>query len=328
MASQQQYPNNYQQPVSDYKSNIKQIDNDKPKNIENQTVAINKFYSSTTSSSSKPAEKNTPQKPLNQEIKKQNENSDTKNSNKKKPDNNRPHNKNSSLGTWQANLQSQLLLPEDFTPELISQLASEGYDVISATGGRKARNRPNPTTNQPVNNNIIDDSSDDDDEYSVSKVDKVTSSLTKPKNNFSSSKNTSSMPITKIDRNIVLNSDDITDHPSFKRFNQLLDDIVDTYEQDLQKINTNKGRVGGTEDEIDEIPSEYLLTKQICADLVQEAFKLNTYSMMNMIRRENLLKLQNLLFFNIKDGLRSIQLMNEVRTIQIRLEIEFLDINF
>lgn len=46
----------------------------------------------------------------------------------------------SSLSTWQANLASQLALPDDFTPELISQLASEGYDVVSATG-RKPRSR-------------------------------------------------------------------------------------------------------------------------------------------------------------------------------------------
>lgn len=45
-----------------------------------------------------------------------------------------------SLSTWQANLASQLALPEDFTPELISQLASEGYDVIAATS-RKSRSR-------------------------------------------------------------------------------------------------------------------------------------------------------------------------------------------
>lgn len=46
----------------------------------------------------------------------------------------------SSLSTWQANLATQLALPDDFTPELISQLASEGYDVISATS-RKPRSR-------------------------------------------------------------------------------------------------------------------------------------------------------------------------------------------
>lgn len=46
----------------------------------------------------------------------------------------------SSLSTWQANLASQLALPDDFTPELISQLASEGYDVVSATS-RKPRAR-------------------------------------------------------------------------------------------------------------------------------------------------------------------------------------------
>lgn len=46
----------------------------------------------------------------------------------------------SSLSTWQADLTSQLALPDDFTPELISQLAAEGYDVVSATG-RKPRSR-------------------------------------------------------------------------------------------------------------------------------------------------------------------------------------------
>jgi hypothetical protein len=35
-------------------------------------------------------------------------------------------------------------LPEDFTPELIAQLASEGYDLTSSSGGRKARARIQP----------------------------------------------------------------------------------------------------------------------------------------------------------------------------------------
>jgi hypothetical protein len=46
-----------------------------------------------------------------------------------------------ALSTWQADLASQLALPDDFTPELISMLAAEGYDVVSAATSRKPRSR-------------------------------------------------------------------------------------------------------------------------------------------------------------------------------------------
>lgn len=62
----------------------------------------------------------------------------------------------------------------------------------------------------------------------------------------------------------------------------------------------------------EEIPSEYLLAKPLCADLVQEAFKTSSYSIMHLTDKSNLNKLQNLLFFNIKDGVRTLNMSNEV----------------
>ena len=217
-----------------------------------------------------------------------------------------------SMGTWQADITSQLLLPDDFTPELISQLASEGYDVVSA-GGRKARSRQ---TQPSFVNNFIDSSdeennnnNDDDSNGNNSKKEHVPFPTVKSsRNNNSSNSNSNSTgdDYRKINRNAVVKQDfqDPTDHPSYKRFNQILDDLLDSFEQDLMQLKTNSN------DE-DEIPSEYLLSRMTCSELVQEAFKLNQYSIMNSIRRESLVKLQNLLFFNIKDGLRSMHLMND-----------------
>ncbi len=56
----------------------------------------------------------------------------------------------------------------------------------------------------------------------------------------------------------------------------------------------------------------YLLSRQLCSDLVQDAFKLSSFSIMHLLKKENLSKLQNLLYFNIKDGLRTLHFMNEV----------------
>lgn len=106
--------------------------------------------------------------------------------------------------------------------------------------------------------------------------------------------------------------DDPTEHPSFKRFAQLLDDLLDTYESDLQNLTACRTNGGGLDSMGEEIPSEYLLPKQTCSELVQEASKLGAYSILHLIRTDCLFKLQNLLFFNIKDGVRSLHLMNEV----------------
>lgn len=114
---------------------------------------------------------------------------------------------------------------------------------------------------------------------------------------------------TQQQRSELMKYDDPTEHPSFKRFAQMLDDILDSYESDLQNLAKNGGNIDSASDEI---PSEYLLPKQSCSELVQEAFKLSSYSILHLIRTECLFKLQNLLFFNIKDGVRSLHLMNEV----------------
>jgi hypothetical protein len=190
---------------------------------------------------------------------------------------------------------------------LISQLASEGYDVVSA-GGRKARSRQ---TQPSFVNNFIDSSDEDDnDDENSNKKEHVPFPTVKSSrgnnNNNNNLNNSTADDYRKINRNAITKQDfqDPTDHPSYKRFNQILDDLLDSFEQDLMQLKTNSN------DE-DEIPSEYLLSRMTCSDLVQEAFKLNQYSIMNSIRKESLIKLQNLLFFNIKDGLRSMHLMND-----------------
>ena len=105
-----------------------------------------------------------------------------------------------------------------------------------------------------------------------------------------------------------------SEHPAHKRFTNLLDEIVDTYEQDLgaaarrrngkqndDDSNSNSNSNSNKNNEEDEqVPAEYLLNKQVCAEMVQEAFKLSSLSIMHTVRKENLAKLQTLLYFNVK----------------------------
>ena len=224
------------------------------------------------------------------------------------------------LGTWQANLNSQLTLPSDFTPELISQLASEGYDVVSGAS-RKARSRQQSTLASSINS-IVDSSDEDnkaDDEYQFGSGNKSNNKT----RHLSGEDKLPSRPLIKVPvvRLVRYDGQDYNDNPSYKRFNQLLDDLIESYELDLQQISKNrlkKKKDAASNDSDDEssveseIPSEYLLARQLCADLAQEAFKLSSYSLMCLVRKENLFKLQNLLFFNIKDGLRSLHFINEV----------------
>lgn len=295
--SRQQQPNTHQErQLNDNKSSIAcssvQASNSnqqlkpkiEPKKVEHVTTS--KFYSSKAETVIKPVQNDQPKQPNISP-------SDSKS--KKKIDRPAGATKN-QLCTWQANLTSQLLLPSDFTPELISQLTAEGYDVVSGAN-RKARSRQQSTLVNSINS--IVDSSDEDD-----KEDDVFSHKSKPKED----KIISSKPKSEIRNKIDLQ--DANDNQSLKRFSQLLDDLIESYEQDLQQISRNK--IKNSDDDLDaEIPPEYLLARQLCSDLVQEAFKLNSYSIMNLIRKENLSKLQNLIFFNIKDGLRSFN-FNEV----------------
>lgn len=307
-------PKDYTISVSDPdKLSIKISKIKQPAEIEQaKTIKTNKFYSSSTNTTTN---NNTPSV--------QSSGSTTKKTAESKSNN--QSNKNSSLSTWQANLASQLALPEDFTPELISQLAAEGYDVVSATG-RKSRAKVAQTQAQHQQR-MIDLSDDEDDKddnrrnadkgYQPSNS-RVSAKSSKANNNSETTK--APQQTMKFNNNYraqtsseLMKYDDPTEHPSYKRFTQMLDDLLDTYEQDLQQMSLNSRRNG--EDKGgggDEIPSEYLLPKQTCHELVQEAFKLNAYSIIHLIRKESLFKLQNLLFFNIKDGIRSLHLMNEV----------------
>lgn len=166
-------------------------------------------------------------------------------------------------------------LPDDFTPELIEQLAAEGYDIL---GSRRAR------TSKA---NVKSESSESEDELKFKKK------------NFD--KTPSKMMLVRQKKEL----DQPNEHQSLKRFSQLLEDLLDSFEHDLQQMNINK-------DLEQDIPSEYLISRQLCAEMAQEAFKMYTYSSVNLVKKENLLKLQNLICYNIKDGIRSLHIMNEV----------------
>ena len=298
---------------------LKQEANKDPTLESAEIIKTNKFYSSKPSNSSS----NQPQfqSPQNQ--------NDTKKTPNKKEKSNRKaaeRSKNAQLGNWQANLTSQLLLPEDFTPELISQLAAEGYDVVSAGGGRKARTKTQPQTSLA---NTIADSSDEEEEYNPSKSDTKSGTSSHKSNKLAVNTGVNYDEFKKSRINMgQMDLQDPTDHPSFKRFSQILDDLLESYEEDLQQIKLNnfgnkstKAKSSGNKHDDDaasptseeEIPNEYLLPRQTCYDMLQEAFRLNSLSIMNLIKKENLSKLQNLLYFNIKDSRQAVRSLNDVR---------------
>lgn len=161
---------------------------------------------------------------------------------------------------------------------------------------------------------LSDDDDDNDDKgYQPSAATKTSSKTGPTVSQTKSSTVTSSLVkmSAQQQRSELSKYDDPTEHPSFKRFTQLLDDLLETYESDLQNLTTSR-QCGSLDVNSDEIPSEYLLTKQTCNELMQEASKLASYSILHLLRTDCLFKLQNLLFFNIKDGVRSLHLMNEV----------------
>ncbi len=115
------------------------------------------------------------------------------------------------LDTWQADVQSQLLLPQDFTPELIAQLAAEGYDLTSGAS-RKARSRQQSTLANSVN--AIEDSSDEENEHELSQV---TGRSSKQQGTGGSSGGSRLVKGT-----VKYDGEDPNENPSFKRFNQIL----------------------------------------------------------------------------------------------------------
>lgn len=274
-----------------------------------EPIVTSKFYSSKPQTSTE-----------QQQVKQQDAQqftSQLKSSSGTKPKTERNTAKSSSLNTWQADIKSQLALPDDFTPELISQLAAEGYD-ITGFGSRKARARQGSTHHH--HQQLLDSSDEDNEEGTPSTIKTKKDNEYNPTKIIKTSKSTNQQASTNEDgfRSIRANRakltdvcDDPTENASYKRFNQILDDLLETFEQDLEQMNRMKLNAQGQQLELDEIPGEYLLTRQTCADLVQEAFKLSTYSIMNAIKKESLLKLQHLLYFNIKDGVRSINLSDE-----------------
>lgn len=163
------------------------------------------------------------------------------------------------------------------------------------------------------------DLSDDDDDEEKDVYQPATSSKTAMKSEKKSSEQQSvvrPMPLSinkQAARSELLKYEDPTEHPSFKRFAQMLDDLLESYESELQSMTASRRNGDNLGDDV---PSEYLLPKQTCSELVQEAFKLSSYSILHLIRTDCLFKLQNLLFYNIKDGVRSLHLMNEVSRFQ------------
>lgn len=245
------------------------------------------------------------------------------------------------LSTWQADIKSQLDLPEDFTPELIAQLASEGYDIIGAQGGRKPRPRQtalvaSATTKRVVerkanvNMEELSSSSDEDqmdadyDGLGKKKSDRgVKDEFSKPSKTFFRRNDPERMSRSTEDK--LYDGQDPTENSSFKRFNQLVEEILETYEQDLEQISARRkkdtnGEDAGIDIEAnDDIPPEYLLNRQVCAEMRQEASKVCSYGLMDSMKKENLVKLQNLLYFNIKDGFKALHLLNEDQENQEKL---------
>ena len=179
-------------------------------------------------------------------------------------------------------------LPDDFTPELISQLAADGCDLAGVLTGRKSRN----LIKQQLPRKAAPESSSGSSEDEPETNNKIFKSRNEPR----SINNPNNKEKLKVDLS------EPNENPSFKRFTQTLEDLVEAYEQDM---------IGQSGD--DQIDSDItnILTPKICTDLVQEAFKLNSYSIMYLARKEHLIKLQNLLYFSIKDGINSLQLVNE-----------------
>ena len=59
--------------------------------------------------------------------------------------------------------------------------------------------------------------------------------------------------------------------------------------EDLEKDESVKSpELVCISDDDDEIPTEYLLSRQMCNDLAQESFRLNSLSIMNYIDKKNL----------------------------------------
>ena len=286
-----------------------------PKNSSEFKIKSNKFYAS---SDQQIVAKNTPQsqqaKPVikqqpqaNHQISRHvnDENNRRDDKSKKKVDRNK-----GNLNTWQADLTTQLDLPSDFTPELIAQLASEGYDIISS---RKTRTT---NTNQALPSNSIqiskiddDDDDDDDADDNDDEVIKMGSKIIKNK--------IMSKPIAKKieslsskrehDKQIALTSIDLlehpTEHPSYKKFMQIIDDLFESYDSNFHK-KINLSSLNNDNEMVD----DYLINTKLCSELSQEAYKLNTYSLVCFIKRGNLMKLQTILYFNIKDGIKPMDL--------------------
>jgi hypothetical protein len=119
------------------------------------------------------------------------------------------------------------------------------------------------------------------------------------------------MPTLQRDHRLSINMDFVepSDCPSFKRFTQLIDDLFESYDQDFHQTVKFKNTTSCDHDDHNDTIGDYLISKQLCEELTQEAFKLNAYDLICLIKKESLVKLQVLLYFNINDGIKQLAAM-------------------
>lgn len=128
---------------------------------------------------------------------------------------------NKQLGNWQADVQSQLALPSDFTPELIAELAASGYDVVSGAS-RKSRQRQQSTLATSVA--ALQDSSDEEQTTGDGEYQGGSTSGAKSHRQANEERNRTNNRIIKTV--VKYEGDDPNENPAFKRFNQILSKLI------------------------------------------------------------------------------------------------------
>ncbi|XP_063962379.1 nipped-B-like protein A isoform X1 [Lytechinus pictus] len=89
--------------------------------------------------------------------------------------------------------------------------------------------------------------------------------------------------------------EELMDTPTFKRFNTAIDAVFENSED--MEVNVDTG-----DEEEEEYAPDTLISKPLLADLVNEAAKLKSLSVMNQVKTERLVRLLNILERNIRDG--------------------------
>ncbi|ESN96221.1 hypothetical protein HELRODRAFT_189155 [Helobdella robusta] len=101
-----------------------------------------------------------------------------------------------------------------------------------------------------------------------------------------------------------IDDDDQTDGPSCRRFYSLIDQVLELSEEiDLAAFKDNE------EDEETSCLTDPVVPKNVLVDVVSEAAKLKTVGLMNQIHYDKLIKLMTILQYSIKQGLRSVPII-------------------